>query len=258
MKKIIVFTVLGIVGLIVLISLAPFVIVGAGERGVVLNWSAFDGTVLEPGIHWRTPIAQSVIAIDVQTQKVEHPTIAYSKDIQPVDTKIALNFHLDPKQVGMLYKEIGLDYESRIITPSIEEAVKQTMANFTAEELISRRGEVKDMIKGALVERLSPRYVVVDEFSVTDFSFSDQFEEAVEAKQVAEQQALKAKNDLTRISIEAQQQIETAKASAESIRIQADALSRNRDLVQLRAVEKWNGILPQYMLSGTVPFLNLK
>ncbi|MFH0928307.1 MAG: prohibitin family protein [bacterium] len=247
-----------LVVLIFLVALTPVTIVNAGDRGVVLVWSAFTGKVLEPGIHFRMPIVERIVHIDVQTQKIEQPTVAYSKDMQQVNTKLALNYHPDVLQVGRLYQDIGLEYEDRIVKPAIEEAVKQATANFTAEELISRRAEVKDKIKLALVERLTPRFMVIDEFSITDFSFSDQFEAAVEAKQVAEQQALKAKNDLDRITIEAQQSIETAKAQAESIRIQANALAQNKELINLKAVEKWNGVLPVYMLSGAMPFLNIK
>ena len=117
---------------------------------------------------------------------------------------------------------------------------------------------VKEDIKGKLSERLSTSYVVIDDFSIVDFNFSDEFNRAIELKQTAVQTALKAENDLRRIEIEAKQKIETAKAEAESIRIQGEALKQNQDLVKLKAVEKWNGILPTYMMGNTVPFLQLQ
>ena len=238
--------------------LSPFVMIGAGERGIVTKFGAVQDKVLSEGIHFRTPIMEKVVKIDVKTQKTEVDAPSFSKDIQNVNTTIALNFHLDPKQVHRLWQEIGSDYEYRIIAPAIQESVKAANAKFTAADLVSERPRVKEEITQALIARLSPRYIVVDDFSIVNFDFADSYEHAVEEKQVAQQNALKAENDLKRISIEAEQRIAQAKGEAEAIRIQSEALKENKALIELEAVKKWDGQLPYYMMgNSSVPFIQL-
>lgn len=246
--------------LLFIIKLNPLVIVAAGERGVVLNWGAVSNTILGEGLHLIIPVMQKVVKLDVKTTKHEIQSLAYSKDIQTVDAVVALNYHIDPLTVNKLWQEIGQDYQARIIDPSIQESVKAATALFTAQELIEQRPRVKEEIKKQLFERLNGRHIVVDDISIVNFDFSDVYEQAVEAKQVAQQQALKADNDLQRIKKEAEQRVAQAKAEAEAIRIQAEAITQQggRDYVQLKAIEKWNGILPSHMIPGaTVPFLDL-
>lgn len=252
-------SILALVAVVLIFVLNPFTTVGAGERGVVLDFGAFNGKVLSPGLHWRTPIKQDVVTIDVQTQKIETPVAAASKDLQTVSAVVAMNFHLDPDKVGELYQQIGLDYNSRIISPAVQEAVKAVTARFTAEELITKRQEVKAQTRDMLAERLSQDFVLVEDLAIVNFDFSESFNAAIEAKVTAEQQALAAKNKLEQVKFEAQQKIETAKAEAEAIRIQAQALAHNQELVKLKAVEKWNGVLPNTMLpNGALPLLDLK
>ena len=241
---------------ILFFALGPIVIVKTGHRGVVLKFSEVTGEVKGEGLHFIVPVLNTVKQLSVQTQKIEDSTLAYSKDIQSVETTIALNYHINPDKVALLYQEVGRDFEDVLIEPSIEESVKSSTAIFTAQELIEKRPVVKEAIKNALIERLE-KYFIIDDFSIVNFSFNKQFEEAVEEKQVAQQTALKAENDLRRIEIEAKQVIEKAKADAESIRIQGEALRLNPGLVDLKAVEKWDGKLPNYMLGNTTPFLNI-
>ncbi len=231
----------------------PITIVQAGHRGVPHRFGrVFDWTVNE-GIHW-VGFFTSVTHFEVRTRKIEVEADSASKDLQSVQTIIALNYHADPGNVNKLYQEIGVNYNDRIIQPAIQESVKAATAQFTAEELITKRPEVKALIRQELEDRLHNRYIVVDEFSIVDFSFSKEFDAAIEAKQTAEQQALKAQRDLERVKLEAQQQIENAKAEAEALRLQKQQITP--DLVQLRWIEKWNGELPQYMGSMS-PFVGL-
>jgi regulator of protease activity HflC (stomatin/prohibitin superfamily) len=247
-----------IIGIIVVVNLLSFfVVVDPGERGILMQFGNIQG-IYDPGLHFQIPILNNVIIMDVRTQKSQVQVNAASKDLQSITSTVALNYHIDPLKIDKLYQQIGVQYEERIISPAIQESVKATTAQFTAEELITKRPAVKEDIKAKLIERLAPSYVIIDDFSIVDFSFSEEFNKAIESKQTAVQTALKAENDLKRIQIEAQQQIETAKAQAESIRIQGEALQKNQDLVKLKAVEKWNGILPTYMMGNTVPFLNLQ
>jgi regulator of protease activity HflC (stomatin/prohibitin superfamily) len=255
--KWIVFSFIGLLLLIFLINiLSFFVVIGPGERGILLQFGNIK-RIYEPGLHFQLPIVNTVVVLDVRTQKDEVTVGAASKDLQEIKSTVALNYHVDPVNVDRIYKQVGLDYAKRIIAPAIQESVKASTAQFTAEELITKRAAVKEDIKNNLTERLVTYNIMLDDFSIVDFTFSKEFNTAIEAKQTAVQQALKAENDLRRIEIEAQQKIETAKAEAESIRIQADALKQNKDLIELKAVEKWNGILPVYMLGNTIPFLNV-
>lgn len=259
-KKIVWLSVIFFIVLTIFLFFRPFVTVGAGERGVITTFGKVSATVLQPGLHGRNPFTQKVVVLDVQTVKHEVQALAYSKDIQTVDAKVALNYHLDATTVNDLYSEIGKQYEARIIDPSIQESVKAATAQFTAQDLIEQRPKVKDEIRVLLTQRLTPRHIVVDDFSIVNFDFSDDYEKAVEAKQVAQQNALKAENDLKRIEVEAQQRIAQAKAEAEAIRIQAESISQQggADYVHLKSVEKWNGTLPQYMLPGsTLPFITI-
>lgn len=251
-----------IVGTVVVISLIltwlnPFIVVGPGERGVMTRLGAVEDRVLGEGLNFRVPIIEQVIKMDVKTQKLEVDALSYSKDLQNVDTKIALNFHLDPKHVHRLIQEIGQDYEVRIIGPAIQESVKAATAQFTAAELVSERPKVKEEIKATLMARLSPRHIDVDDFSIMNFQFSESYEKAIEEKQVAEQNALKAQNDLRRIQVEAEQRVAQAKAEAEAIKIQTEALQQNQNLVRLEAVKKWDGVLPKYMAGNAVPFIDI-
>ncbi len=251
---------IGVVILLGLIILNPFVFVTAGQRGVVMNWGAVSDKVLSEGIHWRTPIVQSVKTLDVRTQKEQVDSSAASKDLQTVSAKVALNYHIIPEKANILWQKIGSDYKDRIIDPAVQEAVKSTTAKYTAEELITKRENVKDEIKTALAMRLTNEYIAVDEFSIVDFNFSESFNKAIEAKQTAVQQALQAENDLRRIKVEAEQRVAQARAEAEAIKIQAQAVTQQggKDYVQLKALEKWNGALPTQMIpGGTVPFIDL-
>jgi regulator of protease activity HflC (stomatin/prohibitin superfamily) len=257
----------GIVAVIVIIvviaictALTAFTKVGAGERGVYLNWGAVQEGVLDEGLHFKIPIYQQIKVLDVKTVKHEVESEAASSDVQIVKTTVALNYHLDPNNVGKLWQEIGSDYQSRIIDPAIQESVKAATAKFTAQDLIAKRPELKNAIKEELSAKFDGKYIIVDDFSIVNFEFSKVYDAAIEQKQVAEQNALKAENDLKKVEFEAAQRVATATAEAEAIRIQAEAITSQggREYVNLKAIEKWSGILPTQMIpGGTVPFINL-
>lgn len=271
MPKLITHLVLGLFVFIIVICNFPFFIVNAGERGIVLRWGDVN-RVVDEGIYWKTPIMESVTMIDIRIQKEQVDASAASKDLQTVSTKIALNYHLAQDKISELWKGIGKDYKSRIIDPAIQEAVKSATAKYTAEELITKREVVKDTIKIALAERLVKDFILVDELSITNFDFSKSFNDAIEGKVKAEQDALTQKNRLEQVKYEAEQAVATAKgtaearitnakAEAEAIKIQAQAITSQggADYVQLQAIKQWNGVLPATFVPGsTMPFLNLK
>lgn len=235
--------------------------VPAGHRGVVLRFGAVTGQVLDEGLYFVTPFVQSVELMDLQVHADKSKATSASRDLQDVMAEITVNYRLDSKRVAEVYRDLRQDYVNRVMVPAISEAVKASTAQFDAERLIIERQRVKDMIERILAERLAKHGLLVDGISITDFQFSQGFSQAIEQKVTATQQALKAENDLRRIKAEAQQQIETAKAGAEAIRIQAMAINSQggRDYVQLKAIEKWNGSVPQWMGSGNaVPFVSMK
>ena len=245
---------LGVAVLILLMS--SFVTIGAGERGVV--FSQFGGVqerILDEGFQLKIPFLETVIPIDVKIQKSETQASASSRDLQVVTSVIALNYHVDPAAVNKVYQSVGLAFESRIIDPAVQESVKAVTARFTAEDLITQRDQVSMQIKDLLATRLGTRNIIVDEFSITELNFSEIFNNSIEAKQVAEQQALKARQDLERIKIEAEQKVTTSRAEADAQRLQRETITK--ELLQLRAIEKWDGRLPQ-VTSGAIPLLNLE
>ena len=241
---------------LVIILFNSFEVVGAGERGVVFSKiGGVQQVVRGEGLQFKMPFIQDIIPLDVRIHKAETDAPASSKDLQMVHSRIAINYHIAPDKAHEIYQDVGILYKERLIDPAVQEAVKAATAQFTAEELITRRAEVSLLIKEMLAARLLPRNVIVDEFNIVDFNFSSVFNTAIENKQTAEQDALKAQRDLERIKIEAEQTITTARAEAESQRMQRETITTS--LLQLRAIEKWNGVLPQ-VTSGAVPFIDLE
>jgi len=241
--------------LFLFLVLNPFVKIDAGERGVVLNFGAVQNEVLDEGLHLRIPIMQRIVKMDVKIQKSETRSEAASKDLQDIQSVIALNYHIIPDKANWVYQNIGTAFKERVIDPTVQESVKAVTARYTAVQLIGDRENVSTAIKDALSQKLSDYNLFVDGFSVIDFSFSKKFTDAIEAKQEAEQLALKAQRDLQRIKIEAEQKVAQAKAEAESLRLQKQQITT--ELIELRKIEalreaiaKWNGTVPNVLLSG--------
>lgn len=235
--------------------------VPAGYRGVVLRFGAPTGAIKDEGLYMVTPFINSVELLLVQVVAFDAVAEAASRDLQDVKAKVTLNYSLDPAQVVEIYRRLRHDYEFRIIKPAIQEAVKASTARFTAEELITRRPEVRDSIQQNLTQRLDRFGILTQAMSITDFAFSKSFNEAIEAKVTATQQVLKAERDLQRVRLEAQQQIEQAKAQAEALRIQKqnvtpELIELRRIEAQFRAIDKWDGHMPTYV-AGPVPILDV-
>ncbi|MBN1473673.1 MAG: prohibitin family protein [Syntrophaceae bacterium] len=248
--------------ILVFLFAKPWVQVGPGQRGVVLYFGAVQENVLGEGLHFRIPVMQEVVIMDVKVQKVVTDTVAASADLQDVTSSIALNYHLVPDKANIVYQTIGAYYKERIIDPAILEVVKAVSATYTAEALITKRPQVSEAMRISLMDRLKEYNIAVDAFSIVAFSFSKVFAEAIEAKQTAEQLALKARRDLERVKIEAEQKVTAARAEAESLRLQRanispDLIELRRIEANLKAIEKWDGILPQVVGTGGVPLIGL-
>ena len=261
---------IGIIALIVIgvVAAASVQIVDAGHRGVLLHWNAVDLNVqpLSEGLHFVTPFADSVVQMEIRTLKFVKATSAASKDLQTVSTEITVNYHPAPNSVNTLYQGVGLDYENRIITPTVEEVVKQVTANYNAEELITKRPQVKSDIEADISSRLNEFNIVTEIVSITDFQFSALFAQAIESKVEAEQKAFKAENDLKRIEVEARQHaaqaegiaaanIAEANGEAAAIRIINEALSTNPNYLEWLKTQQWDGKLPLVVGKGGTPFI---
>jgi len=247
-----------VLAFILILAVWPFGIVGAGERGVLLRWGAVTGKIFNEGLFVRIPFADRVVVMDVKIQKEEVLATAASRDLQTVESKVALNYHIDPTRVANIYQDIGVSYSTRLIDPALQESVKSTTAKYTAEELITKREEVRDAIRAHLVTKLEPRGILIDDFNIVDFQFSASFNQAIELKVTAEQSALAAKNKLEQIKFEAEQQVAEARGKAEALRIESAALQSSPQILQLRALEKWDGKMPSVMGDGATPFVDVR
>lgn len=231
--------------------------VSAGHRGVVLRMSAVSGVVKGEGFYWKTPWIESVVEMDVRQQKEQVATEGASKDLQTVKATIALNLSLAPDKCATVYQTIGADYLDKVVAPSMQEGIKAIMAQYTAEELISKREAVRHAIAVLIAEKLAPIGLRTDALNIVDLDFSPAFNQAIEAKVTAEQNALAAKNLLAQKEYEAQQAVATAKGKAEAMQIESAALAKNPQVLQLRALEKWDGVLPK-VAGGVIPFIDMK
>jgi len=254
---------------IIIILSESVVIVQAGHRGVVLYLGTVENRVLGEGVHFVIPFAEQVIPLEVRTLKYQAEATAASNDLQQVQTVIALNYHLNPADVNKVYQQLGPDYADRVIAPTIQESVKASVAKYNAEELITKRAIVKDVIASAIRNSLSAKDIVVETIFITDFSFSPAFSSQVEDKVVAFQKYLTELNNLRGIQVvanqtvvqaQAQAKANIAKASGESqaIKIITSQLRQDPQYLQWQAINRWNGQLP-FSLGGqgAVPFFQL-
>jgi len=263
---------IGIILLIVIgvVAAASVQIVDAGHRGVLLHWSAVDvaNPPLEEGLHFVMPFQDQVVNMEVRTLLFVKGTSSASKDLQTVTTEVTVNYAPNPETVNILYKEVGLNYQNRIIAPAVEEVVKQVTANYNAEELITKRPLVKADIENEITKRLNVYNINTQVISITDFQFSDLFSRAIESKVEAEQKALKAENDLRRIEVEARQaeahaigiaaaNVAQAQGEAEAIRVINIALSQNPYYLDWLKTQAWDGKLPLVVGEGGTPFIQI-
>jgi len=267
-----------IIGFAALTAYSSYRIVDPGHRGVLVTFGEVgDKIYVEGGPYFVIPFVQDIILMNVQTLKISTSTTASSADLQVVSTTIAVNYHVDPGQVNTVYQSLRLEYADRVIAPAIQESVKAGTAQFSAEELITKRATVRQVIQDDLLGRLQKYGIVIENVLIEDFDFSAAFNAAIEAKVRAEQEALEAERILDKKIVEAQQAIAVANGTAQAIRLVAQAnadailfeaeanaealriqkLEVTTLLNQFKAIEKWNGELPQFMGGDTIPFIDI-
>ena len=256
-----------VVLLIIFIFLwGSFAIVPAGHRGVVLWWGSVEKRVMGEGLNFKAPIAERVIRVDVRVQPHPFKEIdAASKEYQMVKLTGMMNFHIDPSYVNDLYQKVGLDFANKVIDPAFNDFVKEVVPIYQITEILPKREDIRKRAMTKLGENLARYHIIVDDIYFANIRFSPEYEKAVEAKQVAQQQVETQRQVLAQREIEAHQKVATAKGEAESILVVAqgqakanEALARSISpiLVEYKGIEKWNGILPQ-VSGGAVPFIDI-
>ncbi|MBE9096222.1 prohibitin family protein [Tychonema sp. LEGE 07203] len=248
----------GIVFIIAALILKPFTIVGPGERGVMMRFGKVQDAILDEGIHPILPIVTSVKTLSVRVQKTDAKAEAASKDLQSITTDLAVNWNVDPAKVNQIFQQIGDEEQivASILSPAISEVLKAATSKKTAEEIITKRTELKTEIDSSLKKRLEPYGVIVRDVSLINFGFSPEFSKAIEAKQIAEQEAKQAEFTVKKATQDARAQINRAKGQAEAQRLQRQTLTS--EILQQQAIEKWNGQFPTVMGGGgTLPLINI-
>ena len=239
---------------VVVLGTTAFVSIPAGHTGVVLQFGAVSDTVMSEGLHVKIPFVTQVVKVDNRVLKTEVSSTSASKDLQNVSSTIALNYRVDRASSASIYKNVGLNFESVIVNPAIQECVKAVTAKYTAEELITQRQSVSEEMKDLLQQKITSYGLNIEVFNIISFDFSDEFNAAIEAKQTAQQNALKAEQDLARIKVEAEQQVAKAQAEAESYRLKN--LEITQATLAMEWIDKWDGKLPS-VASDSQMMLNI-
>lgn len=237
-----------IIVIILLKTGLPVFVVSPGEVAMILRAGILQETIYREGLYFKIPLIDNVKTLDIKSNKIEATADSASKDLQTIQTNIAVIASLDPQKAIYIYRNIGIDSDiwSKIISPAIQESVKAVTSKFTAEELITERSIVSQEIKTLLTDKLKQYWVIISDVNIVNFNFSPEFNQSIENKVKAEQDALTEKNKLETVKYQAQQKIEQSKAEAETIRIQAEAIKSQwwAEYVQLKWIEKRDGKLP--------------
>jgi prohibitin 2 len=253
---------------IIVILAESIVIVEAGHRGVVLYLGAVENRVLGEGVHFIAPFLEQVVPMEVRTQKFQAEASAASNDLQEVQTVIALNYRIDPTEANKIYQILGVNYADRVISPTIQESVKASVAKFNAEELITKRETAKSVIANAIRSTLAANDIQTQNVFITDFKFSDAFATQIEQKVVAFQKYLTELNNLRSVSVVANQSVAQAEGQArataaratgesQAIKIITSQLRESPEYLQWQAISKWNGQMPYALGSSGFPFFQL-
>ena len=236
-------TVIIVIAVVLLLLLNSFTVVTAGHSGVVVTLGQVSDSVLSEGLHFKIPFVQQIVLMDNRVKKAEvNDASSASKDLQTVTSTIVVNYKILNSYSASVYKNIGMDYESVIITPAVVECVKAVTAKFTAEELITNRQNVSDQMMDLLRQKIGSYGIDIQIFNITGFEFTAEYNAAIEAKQTAQQNALKAEQDLQRIKVEAEQTVAKAEAEAEAYKLKSEQLTP--EIIISNYIEKWDGKLP--------------
>lgn len=246
--------IVGVLVVVIIITIfASITTVGTGQVGVKTRFGKVQDEVIHEGLNIKVPFIERIVKIDCKTKKIEEEAESSTKDMQDVSAKIVVNYNVNPETANKLYREVGKKYEEIIIEPAMQESIKSAMAQFTAEELITKRTEVSNKIQETLIGKIAEKGFTVTGFNITNLNFSDEYNKAIEDKAVKKQEVETAKAELEKQQIENKKKIENAKAEAEVMRQQNSEITENT--LRLKMLEKWNGQLPTTMLKDNVSSL---
>ena len=231
-------------------------------NGFTVTLWKINQTVYSDWLHLKTPVITKAVKYNIQTQKLEAVADASSKDLQTVSASIVVNYKYQESAVVSLYKNVGKEEKvaEKIIQPAVQEVFKSVVAKYSAEQLITDRSKVSQDIEAALNDRLKTYWIQIQAFNIVNFDFSKSFNDAIEAKVTAEQNALAEKNKLEKVKYESEQKVVAAEAQAKAIEIQAKAIQNQwgKEYVQLKWIEKWNWVLPTTMAWEDTSLLIMK
>lgn len=238
-------------------------LVSPTEKAIIIRLGSLSETVRDEGFYIKAPFIDDVKFADMRVNKADEVSKSASKDLQNVSTTISVNYSINPARILDLYRTVSLEHEqitTVVFSSAIQESVKRATAQYTAEELVTQREKVRTEIETALKDKVEKYGLIISQVNIVNFDFSQSFDEAIEAKVKAEQDALASKNKLEQVKYEAEQQVTRATAEATTIRIQAEAITKQggAEYVKLKWIEKWNGALPTTSLAeGSVPLIQL-
>lgn len=239
-----------LISLLLLLSGCGFGTVGTGERGLYVRFGEIQGEPVKEGLYFYNPFTTSLKTIDVRERKIEDKTEPFTKDTQSVTIHYAITFYPKQDAIGKLYQQFGGEWEKLIIPQVVKSAIQNEIGQIIADDLSSKRATVSKAAETAIKDNLETRNIIVTRLDITNVDFKDEYEKAVEEKVVAIQEAMKAKNKTIQIEEQAKQTVSTAKAQAEAMRIQTEALSKNKALIDYEIAKKWDGKLPEIMMGG--------
>ena len=239
-----------------------------GHRGMKVSFGKVDSELLTPGLVFVNPFTTKVVQMNIQTNKWDGESQAYTRDVQQAKILFTLNYNLEPSKVIETFQTVGPDWAGKLVGQVVHESIKREFGQHEAVDIIAQRDKASRAIEAEVKEKLALRSVTVTGFQLTNIDYTTEFEHAVEQKVIAQQKAIEEQNRTVQIREQAAQKVETAKgnaeatlliakAEAESIRIRANALEANAKLVEWEAVQKWNGQMPTYMMGGAVPFVQI-
>jgi len=234
-----------------------FVVIPAGKRGVLMEFGQVKEVILGEGLHPLIPVVNTVEKLSVRVQKQEIIVQAACQDLQNISIELALNWHLDANKIYLIFQQIGNQNQiiDKIINPSLSEVIKSVTAQYTAEEMITQRSQVKTEVDTKLRDRLKIYHILMDDLSFLNIHFSDRFQEAVEAKQIAEQEARRAGFIAQKALKKAEAKVNLAKGEAEANRLIQASLTP--EILQRQTLKKWNGHLPLIVDSGSQKILDI-
>jgi regulator of protease activity HflC (stomatin/prohibitin superfamily) len=242
--------------------------VDTGHRGVETRFGKVMSESLPEGLYWYNPFTSDVIQMDTRVQKWDGESTAYTRDVQQAKVLFTLTYRLDPTRAHMVFQTVGVEWAAKLVGQVLHESIKREFGQHEAVDIIAQRDKASRAIEAEVTSKLAARNVIVTGFQLTNIDYTPEFEHAVEAKVIAQQKAIEEQNHTVQIREQANQKVETAsgnakatilnaKADAESIRIRANALEQNAKLIEWEAVQRWDGKMPQYMMGGATPFIQI-